>query len=347
MRRIIVALLFCFSSSWAVAQAPAAPLELAPNAPDRHIVVPGDTLWGIASTFLKDPYRWQEIWRLNPDQVKNPHLIYPGQVVILDKSGDRPLLKIGRLIKAEPKVYVETDRKEIPAIPQQVIEPFLSHPLVIDENGMADAARIVAIQESRVYVGAGNTVYAKNAQGDARVWNIFRPGKPLIDPDFPKTEDTPAKLLGFEAKFLGTAKKLREGEPATFEILSSVEEIGRDDRLVPAPRAEIMSYIPHAPSKPIRGRIIGLYGGVGEGGNQSIVSISRGKNDGLEAGHVLALLRKGATVAYRFEDKPEITQLPDERYGLLFVFRVFDSVSYGLVMNISRSVSEGDVVETP
>lgn len=341
MRRIISALLFCIST-WALAQ-DAKPLELAPDAPDRHIVVPGDTLWGIASLFLKDPYRWPEIWRLNEQDIKNPHRIYPGQVVILDKSGDRPQLKIGKLVKAEPRIYFESSEQPIPAIPQKVIEPFLSQPLVLDAGALDDAARIVAFQGERIATGAGDVVYATNARAKAAEWQVFRPGPPMIDPD----SGDEKKVLGFEAIYLGTARQLRDGEPATFEITTSKQEIQRNDNLLPSPPLQIINYVPHAPSRPVAGRIIKIYGGVGEGGKFSIVSLSRGKQDGLEIGNVLAVFRTGAEVQNLHGDNTEKHKLPEERYGLVFVFRVFDRVSYGLVMNAPRSVMEGDTVRNP
>jgi LysM repeat protein len=346
MRRIISALLLCFSSAWALAQDPQ-PIELAPNAPDRHIVVPGDTLWGIAAQFLKDPYRWPDVWRLNPDEIKNPHRIYPGQVVILDKSGDRPLLKLGKLVRAEPRVYAETPQTEIPAIPQHVIEPFLAQPLVIEAGALDNAARIVAIREGRVNVAPGDSVFATQVNSKSTQWHIFRPGKAMRDPDR-VDPDEPGEVLGVEAIFLGTARLIQEGEPATLEITSAREEIGRNDYLLPAGRGEIVSYVPHAPTAKIRGRIIGLYGGVGEGGRLSIVSLSRGKKDGLEVGHVLSINRASMYAANRDrENKKELFALPEERYGALFVFRVFDRVSYGLVMQAARPVVAGDIVRTP
>jgi hypothetical protein len=316
------------------------PIELASDAPDRHIVVPGDTLWGIAGKFLKEPYRWPEIWRLNKDEIKNPHRIYPGQVVILDRSGAEPQLKLGKQIKLDPSIIASDNRKEISAIPHRVIEPFLSEPLVVEANGLDSAPRIVATQENRVYVGAHDNVYVTGVKNTAKSWQIYRPGKALVDPDSQET-------LGYEAFFLGSAQLSREGEPATFDIVTARQEIGRGDRLVPAAHADIISYVPHAPDVDMRGRIISVYGGLGEGGRYSIVALSRGANDKVEIGHVLAIYRAGAEITDRFEGKKESFKLPDERYGLVFVFRVFDRVSYALVMSADRPVASGDVVRTP
>lgn len=338
MRPIIFALFLSFSTA-GLAQAP---IELAPDAPDRHIVVPGDTLWGIAAKFLKDPFRWPEVWKMNAEQVKNPHRIYPGQVVILDRSGDAFQLRLGQVVKLEPEVRVSTPPKEIPSIPAQAIEPFLAQPLVIDINQFADAPRIVATQENRVFSANGDLVYASGVDPKVGQWQLYRPGKPLVDPDNGET-------LGIEAVFLGNAQIAGEvGEVTPLQITSVKQEIGRGDRLVPASRPEIMSYMPHKPSREVSGRVLALYGGVGEGGRNSIISISRGKRDGLEMGHVLALYRKGVAVSNRFDDdKPQVNLLPDERYGLVFVFRVFDRVSYGLITDAARPVIAGDRVRQP
>lgn len=346
MRRIIFALLLSFSTA-VLAQGsdtPARqPVELRPDAPDRHIVVPGDTLWGIAAEFLKDPYRWPELWKMNDAQLKSPHRIYPGQVLILDRSGAEPQMKIGTLVKLEPQVRVEMATKEIPAIPPQAIEPFLSQPLVIETNEFEKAPRIVATQENRVFTGPGDIIYAAGADDKVQQWNIYRPGRPLIDPE---SRDT----LGIEAVYLGNARTAgKSGEVTPLEVTFLKQEIGRGDYLIPASRPEVLSYIPRPPATDIDGRVLALYGGVGEGGRYSIISLSRGKRDGLEMGHVLALYRSGITVTNRFDDsRAKVSHtLPDERFGLVFVFRVFERASYALVLEASRPVMQGDRVRKP
>lgn len=345
MRSIISALLLSLSTTWALAQG-AAPIELAPDAPESHTVVKGDTLWGISSRFLKDPYRWPEVWRLNDEQVRNPHRIYPGQVIILDRSGlgGDPQLRLGTLHKAEPRIYSSSDRDAIPAIPSNVIEPFLSQPLVIEEGALSGESRVVATDEGRVNAGQGNKIYAKGIGKPApRLWHVYRPGIVFKDPD---TEE----VLGYEAIYLGDARVTREAdgdEATTLEVTKGKIEIGRGDFLKVADKPELLNYVPRAPRAQIKGKIISIYGGVGEAGQFSIVAISRGKRDGIELGHVLAISRTGQTVTNRFEDKAESIRLPDERYGLLFVFRVFEKVSYALVMESSRPVIPHDTVLTP
>jgi hypothetical protein len=353
MRHIISALFLCFSTAGALAQS-AKPIELAPDAPERHVVVRGDTLWGISKKFLRDPYRWPEVWQLNTEEIKNPHRIYPGQVVYLDTSSGQPRLRLGNMVggdlKAQPKIYSEDQNQAIPAIPQQIIEPFLSEPLVVEEGALESGPRVVAAEESHVNVGAGNKIYAKDIkEGSAKLWQIYRPGAVLKDPDT-------KEVLAHEAIFVGTAKLAAEGksveggtsEASTLDVVSTKMEVSRGDSLMPAARPEIMSYVPRAPSTAISGKIMTIYGGVGEAGRYSIVTISRGKWEGVEVGHVLAIYRTGEVITNRFDpQKPETVKLPDERYGLMFVFRVFDRVSYALIMETSRAVVPGDKVQTP
>jgi LysM repeat protein len=339
MIRIISALLLSFSTACALAQAgkPLQLTDLADDVPDRHVVVRGDTLWGISAKFLKEPYRWPEIWRMNKDEIKNPHRIYPGQVVKLDRSDGEPKLTLEKL---EPKVYAEKLGEAIPSIPQHVIEPFLSLPLVVEENGLKDAPKIIATQEDRVLVGPGNRAYVAGMAQDAKLWQVYRPAKPIKDPES-------GEIIGYEAFYLGTARQTAKGDTATIEIVSARQEIGVGDRLTPATRPEIVNYAPHAPAKLIEGQIAAMYGGVKETGRNSIVTLNRGQRDGLEVGHVLALYRKGGEREIRIEDEKEKYTLPNERYGILFVFRTFERISYALVMDVRRPVAVADIVRTP
>lgn len=344
MRRIIFALFLSVSTAVLAQGGAAAPLELAADAPERHIVVRGDTLWGVSSKFLKEAYRWPELWKMNAEQVRNPHRIYPGQILFLDRSGAEPRLRVGNIVRMGPEVRSETLPDAIPSIPAHIVEPFLSQPLVIDAGGFDAAPRIVATQESRVFTGTGDLVYAAgNADPAIPLWHVYRPGKPLKDPD---TQET----LGIEAIFLGSARPTgdRGGDVLSLAVASVKQEIGRGDYLAPAERRVVLSYAPRAPAQAVNGRVIAIYGGVGEAAANSIVSLSRGQRDGLEVGHVLALQRAGPTITNRFGDeKPTSHALPDERIGLLFVFRVFERVSYALVAQAQRPVMAGDRVVKP
>ncbi len=340
MRHSISALFCAFLLSITLPLAQAAPpLELADGAPARHIVVPGDTLWGLAAKYLKDPYRWGELWRLNKQEIKKPHWIYPGQVLLLDKSGTEPQLHL-ETVKEHPREYVAPWRNAIPTIAPRDIEPFLSRPLVLEQDGLDAAPRVVALQNDRVIAGAGDEVYTTQVATPGKSWQIFRPGKPLIDPE---TKET----LGWEAKFLGTAQMTADGVPATFKLLTTSEEVVAGDRLLPTPRSDVVNYLPHAPEKAIDGRILAIYGGVQYGGPQTMVVLNRGGRDGLEPGHVLAIDQAGAKVDDRFQGEKTTYTLPNTRNGLLFVFRVYDKVAYALVMGASQPVVVGDRVRTP
>ena len=341
-----------FVLGWAVsglafAQVPKTPLALKPDAPERYVVVPGDTLWSIAGRYTDSPWRWSELWNLNKDEIKNPHRIYPGNVIVLDRARSR-LAVASDTVKLSPRVRAESTAKvAIPSIPPALIEPYLTRPLVVEPDGLDNAPTIVAAEESRVILESGNRAFVRG-MGDSKAttWLLYRRGKALVDPDSNTT-------LGYEAIYLGTANVVRAGDPAIIQLTTVTREVQVGDKLVAAGRPEVPTYAPRAPIEAVRGRVISLYGSIdraGEAGPNSVVTINRGKTHGLEVGHVLAMYRPGATVAEAYRSKDSSGSgltLPNERYGLAFVFRVFDRVSYALVMNISRSVKTLDVVQNP
>lgn len=359
------------------------PLTLADGAPNSYTVVRGDTLWGISGRFLKDPWRWPEVWNMNKEQIKDPHWIYPGDIVSLSFDADgRPRLSIGAnggggegsTVRLSPKVRTDAITTAIPSIPSSAISPFLSLPLVVEADGLANAPRIVAAEDGRVIIGAGNTAYAVGLNPQRGVkWQIYRPGKALVDP-------TSKEVLGYEATYLGDAKVTRFGETSSLEVLKSTQEINRGDRLTPTLESTLPSYSPHAPDKQIKGAIVSVVGGVDDAAQYFVVALNLGKKDGMEIGHVLATLQLGETVSTADNEadrgswfgrskwfsgntesadaKPSSTdsttaelpatvKLPDERNGLAFVFRVFDRISYALVMSSRRPLKVGDVVQTP
>jgi len=329
-------------------------LALAENAPDRYIVVKGDTLWDISARFLRDPWRWPDIWGLNKDQIKNPHWIYPGDVILLDFTGMSPRLRLQgidgatdwRLVvtKLSPSIRrLDLATSAIPSIPLEAIKPFLTKPLVIGEREMGAAPILVAGPENRVVLSAGDIAYAKGVVWeDGTEWDVYRPGRNLIDPDT-------KELLGREAVHLGELKVTQFGDVSRVAITKSVVEIAPGDRLVKIVPNPVLPYIPRAPSKQIKGKVIAApNSSVTEIGPQMVVVLNRGAREGLETGNVLALYRDlpmvrpaGAT------DPKERIKLPPERYGVVFVFRVFEKVSYALVMHTTRPVNLLDAVQTP
>ena len=361
--------------------------DLQPDAPDQYTVQKGDTLWGLAGRFLKDPWRWPQIWQMNQDRIKDPHLIYPGDVIRLDRTGEFPTLALGsgaggsaeamaNVVKLEPRVRIEPLQSAIPSIPGSVLGPFLSQPMVVEEGVLDTAPSILATQESRVIVGVGDTAYADRiGTNDGVNFQVFRAGTALRDPDT-------NELLGYEAKYVGDARVRRYGNPTTVEITKAREEINRGDRLLPAREVVFPTYVPRAPERPVLGSIMSVDGGVSELGQFQIVTLNRGAREGLAVGHVLASYHRGQVVgtggsfmetprwmrdlgfgrnpvvpepSAQVSDDPKAgvahtggtIKLPDERNGLIFVFRVFEKMSYGLVMRSTRPIYVGDFVQNP
>jgi len=344
-----------------VAQAGVPLSELAPNAPESHTVQRGDTLWDISKIFLTRPWRWPELWGMNLDQIRNPHLIYPGQVLVLVKSGGRATLRLaqagggepGGTVKLSPRVRSGLlDNGAIASIPLHLIGPFLNEAVVFDGNELETAPRIVATQEGRVMVSRGETAYVRGDLAGARDFRLFREPQPLIDP-------VTREVLGFEGRYVGTAEYVRPGEertgangkpeivPATFMVSSTRLEANVGDRLSPVPQRDLTAYVPHAPNAPLDGRIISVYGDALLAGQNQIVSLNRGARDGLERGHVLALWRAGVPAVDKTSADRTALMLPDERHGLLFVFRVFDKVSYALILSVKDPVRGGDRFTQP
>ncbi len=342
-----------------VAQAGVPLSDLAPNAPDSHTVQPGDTLWDISSMFLKSAWRWPELWGMNLDQIRNPHLIYPGQVLVLEKRDGRATLRVAtgaagvptNTVRLSPRVRGELlDNGAIAAIPLHLIGPFLTEAVVFENDELASAPRIVATQEGRVMVSRGETAYVRGNLGGARDFRLFRQLVPLVDPET-------REVLGHEGRYVGTAEYVRSGNPLsvgdgaivpdTFRITSTRLEAGVGDRLSPVPQQELVAYVPHAPSAPVDGRIVAVYGDGVRAGQNQVVSLNRGRRNGLERGHVLALWRGGVPAVDATSGGKIAMRLPDERHGVLFVFRVFDRVSYALIVNVQDPVRAGDRFTQP
>jgi LysM repeat protein len=336
--------------------------ELAPNAPDQHVVVSGDTLWDISKLFLKSPWRWPELWGMNREQIRNPHLIYPGQVLLLVKSNGRARLEIGQqvggdaagdAVKLSPQMRVSAlNTSAIPNIPLNLIQPFLSDTSVFDTDVLATAPRIVAAQEGHVVLGQGDLAYARGDFGGATDFRVFRTARPLRDP-------ATGEILGYEAPYVGTADLIRAGEdrqnadgkteivPATMRIKQTKQEVGIGDRLAPAPQRALQHYVPHAPDKPLAGQIVSIYGEALNAGQNQIVALNRGAADGVERGHVFALWRSGDRAVDTTGGRAVSIRLPDERHGVLFVFEVYQRVSYALIITVQEPVKTGDRFTQP
>lgn len=348
--------------------------DLAPNAPDNYTVKSGDTLWAISRLFLKSPWRWPELWGMNMTQIRNPHLIYPGQMLVLEKRDGRATLRLAGegmpgdppTVKVSPRTrYATLSDSALPTLNTNLIEPFLAEPIVVDQAGLSMAPRIVATQEERVLLTRGDRAYARgpanaplvDAPGQPRDFRVFRDATPLIDP-------STGEVLGYEAQYVGKAQLVRsesvqpstdkdskDGKdiiPATIDIMLAKEEMRVGDRMLPEPPRQLRNYTPHAPSGAVDGRIVSVYGSaVVNAAQNQVVAINRGTRDGVDVGTVLAILKDGPRLVDTTNGERTRIKLPNERTGLLMVFRTFERVSYALILDINDGVKVGDRLTSP
>jgi len=375
-----------------VAQAGVPLADLAPDAPDSYVVKSGDTLWAISGMFLRSPWRWPELWGMNLEEIRNPHLIYPGQGLVLDKTSGRAVLrKAGaatpagpegpasaavaggaardesgiQTIRLSPRTRYEPVGGALSALQMSAIEPFLTEPVIVEENELASAPRIVATQENRVMLTRGDRAYARGPfdapllddKSTTQIFRIFRVATPLKDPESDE-------VLGYEAQFVGKASLMRsemteetEGSngrmttaivPATIDIVEAKDEILVGYRMLPEPERVFLNYLPHAPTGTVNGRIVSVYGSaVVNAAQNQVVVISRGLRDGMENGHVMAILKNGPRVIDKTDPSRTQIKLPNERNGLLMVFKTFEKLSYALILDITDGVRVGDRLANP
>lgn len=364
MKKFSTALLFL---SAAVANVHAAPesanvaetrCNFLQNAPDQHTVVRGDTLWDISGKFLQHPWCWPRVWGMNREEIRNPHWIYPGQIVYFNRAAGRLQLtppdgqaNNGDLptVKLSPRIRTEgLDRDAIRSIPSRAIEPFLLQPLIVEEDELKTTPRIVAAEEGRVNAGNGDRVYVAGDLQSGTSFQVFRPGNALKDP-------VTKKVIGYESAYLGTVKLTRaareQGEAHVFIVVNAKEEMSRGDRLLPLPPTPIVNYVPHPPEQEVAANIVSVYGGLANAGQNQVVTINRGHNQGIDVGTVLDLYDHGQTIRDKTQSSGwfggEDIKLPSQRYGELFIFRTFNNISYGLVMQVTDAVKIGDIARSP
>jgi hypothetical protein len=326
---------------------------------------------------LKTPWRWPELWGMNLNDIKNPHLIYPGQVLLLERKNgmatlrvagatDTPMEQPGNTVRVSPRTrYEALADLALPTLRASAIEPFLSEPVVVDELGLKAAPRIVSAQEGRVLLTRGDRAYARGPadaplmddQARQKHYRVFRNATPLKDP-------ITGEILGFEAQYVGKSTLIRgettaqvqgkDGKessalvPATVDIVTAKEEIRVGDRMLPEPPRQLPTYTPRAPGAAVDGRVVSVYGSaVVNAAQNQVVAINRGSRDGMEVGHVLAILKDGARVIDKGDAARPLLKLPDERNGLMMVFRTFDRVSYALILEITEGVRVGDRIVNP
>lgn len=352
-----------------VAQAGVPLSELSPNAPDSYTVKRGDTLWAISGIFLKSPWRWPELWGMNLNDIRNPHLIFPGQVLYLDKTGGRARLTTrgpgGETIKVTPRVRSESlSASAIPTVNMAVIESFLAEPLIVDDATFSRAPRIIATQENRVLLSRGDRAYARARSADnpdaaplavvngkTSNYRVFRNAVPLRDP-------TTNEIIAYEAQYVGkvtvvgsesvtetadaAGRKTTEIVPASLDVNIAKEEMQVGDRLLPEPPREFTNFVPRAPQTAQSGQIVSVYGNaVRYAAQNQVVAINRGSDHGIERGHVLAVLRESSVLTDATDSGRPQVRLPGERNGLIMVFRTFNKISYAIVLDIQDGVQVG------
>lgn len=322
-------------------------VSVAEEAPFRYVVQPGDTLWSISKRFLDDPWQWPEVWYIN-DEVANPHLIFPGDVLTLIQNKGRavvtreappaPTLNVS---KVSPQVRRLPLEQAIPTIPIDAIREFLRGPRLVTADELARAPYVLAFEEDHIVGGSGNTVYVQDlAQSTGALqYAVIRKGEAYRDPD-------DGALLGYEAMPVAEADIMRYGEPATGQLARSFREALIGDHLLPIMADEFRAdFLPHAPQAQVDGKIISVYDGVSQIGQFQIVAMNRGSQHGLEPGHVLDIFQVGSLTTDPYTRKR--VRLPDEFAGQLMVFRVTPRVSFGLVMEVFKPVHRLDRVENP
>lgn len=349
--------------------------ELAPGAPDTYVVKRGDTLWGISGMYLKRPWRWPELWGMNLQSIPNPHLIFPGQTLHLDRNGGYARLRTQaggasgepETVRVSPRTRTDSlADSALPTLKPHLIEPFLVEPVVVDAQTLEQAPRIVAMLDERVLMSPGDRIYARGdtanplraEPGEPRQYRIFRNAVALKDP-------LTGEILGYEAQHLGKAVLVRgesfeesadgkggivsEYIPASLDVTSSKEEIRTGDRLLPAAPRVFTSYTPHAPQRDVDARVISIYGSsaVANAAQNNVVAINLGSQDGIEAGHVLNLLTKGNRIKDKTSEARSMIKLPSESNGMAMVFRTFDRVSYALILDVRTQVRVGDRLINP
>ena len=338
-KRILGLLGACLLLGQAFAEKP----EFQANYPEQYTVVKGDTLWDISNRFLRNPWMWPEIWHVNP-QIANPHLIYPGDRITLVYLDGKPHLTLdtsNRVVKLSPEVRVLDNEGAIPSIPLDQINNFLSRSRVLTAEELDAAPHVVSGEAQRLVLGKGDRLYARgDFSPDVPVYGIYRKGETYVDPDT-------GELLGVQAIDIGSGKmRALEDDIATLLMTRTTEEVRVGDRLLAEEsRAVTSTFFPSAPSSEVNANIIAVEGGVTQVGKMDVVIVNRGEREGLVVGNVLAVYKRGGVIKDRV--KGDMVTLPDERAGLVMVFRTFEKLSLGLVLEADRPLAIKDLVRNP
>jgi nucleoid-associated protein YgaU len=324
--------------------------------PKQYTVKKGDTLWDISSLFLQDPWYWPEIWQ-NNTQIKNPHLIFPGDVLTLIYVDGQPQILVNEAAhrsvvqssggmpvkKLSPSIRTSALQASIPSIPGDAIRQFLTKPRVVTKEQLENAPRIVGSEDTHLILGSGSRVYIRGELDKERVrFTVFKPGDKLIDP---VTED----LLGYEAKYAGEVHITEYGDPASGDLTYTEREVLIGDRLLPEDKSKLENlYFPHVPDKDVDAQVISLYDALFGVAQYQIIVLNKGESDGMEVGHLLASFTQGKVVRDRLDkNSSKPVKLPNERSGLVMIFKTFDRVSYALTLESKRVIHKNDYLHTP
>ncbi|NOR81393.1 MAG: LysM peptidoglycan-binding domain-containing protein [Methyloprofundus sp.] len=324
-------------------------VKLNPSHPSQYTVVKGDTLWDISAKFLKNPWEWPKVWHHNA-QIKNPHLIYPGDIISLCFINGSPMLCVDSFDTLDndqrmifPHMRAEGTDSPIAMIPLEDIRPYLNSPKVVNDNELENAPYIVDFSGEHIVAGADTEIFVRSIlKPEYLAYTTYRPGITYKDPET-------NEILGYEALYIADNVILNLGDPATLRITNTKREVRRGDRLMPTSEDNaVMNFFPTPPEELIQGSIISVLNGVQEIGQYDIIVLSKGEINGLKAGHILSIMQNGKLISDPFhKNKNELVKLPDQEAGIALVFRTFERVSYALVMHATRNIRVLDRVQTP
>lgn len=322
--------------------------------PDTYYVKEGDTLWDISSKFLQNPWQWPELWHTN-EEIDNPHLIYPGDVItlryregqpelVMERGDHGKMAESGGVVKLSPEAREVPLDTAIPAIPLGTIQAFLKDGLVLTREEIARAPYVVGGQDGRIAFGQGDRVYARDPvdqwQNLVQSYGFYRVGEEYIDPET-------REILGYEALQIGLGQVAdHEGEMLTLNVVQSSEDIRLEDRIFSSRERKVKSvFYPTAPDQEVEARIIRFFGRVNSVARNDVVVINKGVRDGLKEGDVMEVFQQGEAVQDRVSD--EVVRLPRVKAGTLILFRVFEKVAYGLVLESELPIRRKDIVTNP
>ena len=370
IKRILFGLMILFVIS---IKAHADEVHLNPNHPEQYTVVKNDTLWGIAEKFLIHPWQWPEIWNAN-EKIKNPNLIYPGDIIYLTIINGKPQIRflkrkpqdedskqsvcilkddvpikgrsdfsVSKEGKLVPCIREVTVRQAITLIPYEQISAFLNFSKVVSENNVSNVPYVVDIAAEHLIASVGDRLYVHGLiDSERHNYSIYRKGDSYISPDN-------GEVLGYDLNYIADATLQQFADPATLIITKSNSEILHGDWVMPKTDEELsLNYFPKSPKTKVSANIIRIFGGLSQTGPLGVVAIDKGHQDGISEGHVLTVVENCQFFKDPYQvNNSEKTNLPCEQIGTLMVFRVFERVSYALVMSATQDINLLDKVKAP